>query len=828
MPLRWRRTRCYFVAVTALPDTRGAEGALRFLANATAELTGSLDYDATVAAVARVVVPALADWCTVDLVNDRGQLHRAAGSRIDKTLDVLALPLTARGRTIGVLTLGRTPASGREYDDGDIAFAEEVAARAAVAVDNALLHRAEQQARDTLRATNRRLELLSASATRFLLEAEPTAFVRDAFRELTAALDLDVFFHYEVDEHARVLRLASVGGVSDDVAARVATLQYGNAVCGHAALERAPVVAEDVQHSDDPRADLLRELGLSAYACHPLIARGRLVGTLGFGSRRRSRFEPDDVVLIRAVSDQVAAVIDRRQREHALRASEARLRSIVDSNMIGIAFWDGGRVTDANQALLDMLGYTREDLDAGLLRHGRLTPPEYAVADARATAEARARGSCAPYEKEFLRKDGSRLPGLVGGASFPEGGGVFFILDLTGLRSIQEQLHAAQRMDAVGRLAGGVAHEINNALQAVIGFAGFALRDVAPEHPARADLAEVDRAARRAATITQQLLAFGRRQLMRPETLDLNTLVQDFTPVLRQALGPGPRLVIREAAAPIAVVADRGQLEQVLLNLALNARDAMDGRGSLTVRVGRVSASPPDVPAAAALRPGPYGVLEIIDTGHGMDAATRARVFEPFFTTKEPGSGTGLGLSVVHGIVAQSGGAVRLVSEPGFGAAFTVLLPEAGSGPAGLTIESPLPDVGTGNETVLVVDDDPLVLDVTRRALTEHGYHVLAAASVRDALHLAQRASIDLLVTDVAMTGSSGPALAEALQTARADSAPLRTLYISGYTADEVVRRRLLRPEQPFLQKPFDGDALARRVRQMLDERAREIEDGGA
>jgi PAS domain S-box-containing protein len=769
--------------VTALPRSLDPDEALRFLARTTAELARSLDYGETVRAVPGLLVPAMADWCTVELADDAGRLRRTAGERGGPSSNPIAVPLVARGRTLGILTLGRT-AGSPEYEDAEIALIEELAARAAVAIDNALLHRAEQQAQERYRAF---IEQTSEGIWRFELD-EPVPVT------LPEAEQLEALY---------AARLAEC----NDALARM----YGRA----SAADIMGLRADQFLDRTDPRNDeyllafIRSGYRLTDAESHERAAdrspRWFLNNLIGFVEHGR---------LVRGWGTQ-RDITDRVLTEETRRTSDARLRAIVDSNMIGIAFWDGARVSESNDALLRMLGYTRDDLTAGLLRQGRLTPPEYAAADARATEEARACGSCTPYEKEFLRKDGSRLPALAGGAILPGGGGVFFVLDLTELRSAQEQLHAAQRMDAVGRLAGGVAHEINNALQAVLGFAAFALKEVETDHPARSDLIEVDRAARRAATITQQLLAFGRRQVLRPETLDLNVLVRDFTPVVRRALGPEHRLVVRELPGSIPAVADRGQLEQVLLNLVLNARDAMPGRGTLTIRVGRVVVPADD---RGALRPGPYGAIEVIDTGHGMDPATRSRVFEPFFTTKEPGQGTGLGLSVVHGIVAQSGGTVRVMSEPGFGAAFTVLLPEAG---AAATEAGPYDAVsvetGTGHETVLVVDDDPMVLDVTRRALTEHGYRVLAATSAAEALRLAQDTRIDLVVTDVVMPGGSGPALVERLRAAPR-ARPLPVLYISGYTGDEVVRQHLLPPEQPFLQKPFDGQALARQVRALLDE----------
>jgi PAS domain S-box-containing protein len=367
-----------------------------------------------------------------------------------------------------------------------------------------------------------------------------------------------------------------------------------------------------------------------------------------------------------------------RTAAQALARSEARFRSVFESPMIGIGFWGDGRVWEANDALLSLLGYTRDELDAGMIVSERLTPPDQRARDLAAQRELTERGAVTPYEKQFLRRDGTRIPVVVGGSPYPAPPvtGVFFVLDNSELGRMREQAQAAQRMEMVGQLAGGVAHEVNNALQGVMGFSDFVLRSLARGHVNHEDVEQIRRSAERGARITQQLLAFSRRQLLRPMALDLNLVVSEFLPMVRQALGPAHALAVIPSTEPVLVDADRGQLEQVLMNLVLNSRDAMAAGGEVRLRVlaaelgARELAGVTDAPP-----PGRYGVIEVIDNGDGMDDAVRRRIFEPFFTTKPLGSGTGLGLAVVYGIVRQSGGLVTCESAPGAGARFRVHLP---------------------------------------------------------------------------------------------------------------------------------------------------------
>jgi two-component system cell cycle sensor histidine kinase/response regulator CckA len=512
----------------------------------------------------------------------------------------------------------------------------------------------------------------------------------------------------------------------------------------------------------------------------------------------------------------VEDVTERRRADDALRESEARFRSVFDSGMIGIAFWNGERIVQANEALLAILGYDRADLEAGLLRHGRLTPPEHAAADQQATAEVVAAGACAPYEKEFWHKDGRRVPVLVGGAALSRDrpDGVFFVLDLTVRKAAEQRLREADRIDVVGRLAGGMAHEANNQMAVVLGAADFILRCEDLPEQVRRDADQIRQAAQRTAAITRQLLAFSRRQVLQPKLVSLNDAVRNLQPILQRALTEDQGLILRLAPDLGTIRADPSQLDQVVLNLVLNARDAMPGGGTVTIETSAVELSA-DYAALrpAVVRPGVYAALVVTDTGTGMAAETIRHVFEPFFTTKEVGQGTGLGLSMVYGIVRQSGGYVCCSSELGRGTAFKVYLPLAADGPLP---EPAAPHAPRGQgEAVLVVEDDVLVRSMMVRSLRDAGYLVYEAGHGEAALELLPTIAgrLDAVVTDLAMPVMGGERLAAQLAE-RLPEVPV--LFTSGYTDDEVERRGLVAVGSSFLRKPFGPDTLAGAVDELL------------
>ena len=388
------------------------------------------------------------------------------------------------------------------------------------------------------------------------------------------------------------------------------------------------------------------------------------------------------------------------------------------------------------------------------------------------------------------------------------------------LRSSEEQLRQSQKLEAIGRLAGGVAHDFNNLLTIILSYLQLLREQVGPDSPMTADLKQIEEAARRAGTLTHQLLAFSRKQVLQPKVLDLPAVVAGVQPMLSRLVGED--IELRAVAAdPVARVrADPGQVEQVLLNLVANARDAMPRGGTITIET-RDVAGMDDVEARRPLegmRSGPWVLMAVRDTGTGMDEATKQRIFEPFFTTKAPGKGTGLGLAMVYGIVKQSGGFIWVDSAPGQGTVFRVYLPPVEEEPAVAAERQATAPVPRGTETILVVEDEKPVRDLAERCLGPLGYSVLTANNGLDALAIADRhpGSIHLLLTDVVMPQLSGPEIADRLRVRRPD---LRVLYVSGYPQDAIARHGVLAPGIELLQKPFVPDDLARRVRLVLDAR---------
>lgn len=522
-------------------------------------------------------------------------------------------------------------------------------------------------------------------------------------------------------------------------------------------------------------------------------------------------------------------ITSRKLTAQALQAAEERYRSLVESSPNAIAVHRKGRIVYVNPAGVKLIGAkSQEELIGRNLMD--FVHPDYQEVVTRRAAAAYTRGEVAPLlEEKFVRLDGSEVDVEV--VAIPlmlEGEPAVntIIRDITGrkraeeaLRESEEKLRQGQRLEAIGRLAGGVAHDFNNLLTAIIGHTEFLRADVAPHSDRTSDLDEIQKAAERAATLTRQLLAFSRRQALQPHVFDLDEVTENMTGLLEQLIGEDVHLAFRQSPDLWPVEADPGQIEQVIMNLAINARDAMPEGGKLTVETANVELNEDYVSTHLATEPGPYVMLAVSDTGCGMSRELLSHIFEPFFTTKDPGKGTGLGLSTVYGILKQSGGSIWVYSEPGKGTTFKVYLPRADKPVDWSPRSRATPDGASrdGDETILLVEDEPAVLRLAARVLASRGYVVFTAGSPEEAITLFREhpGRVHLLLTDVILPGMSGHALAEVL-TGEQSQAP-RVLYMSGYTRNAIVHEGRLDADIEFLEKPFTPEALARRVREVLD-----------
>ena len=503
----------------------------------------------------------------------------------------------------------------------------------------------------------------------------------------------------------------------------------------------------------------------------------------------------------------------------------ARLAAIVNTADDAIVSKDlDGTIRTWNPGAERVFGYSAGEMVGTAIF--RLIPPELHDEERMLLARIRQGEHIAHYETDRVRKDGRRIRISLTLSPLLDGSGRLIGAsaikrDVTAHRALESQLQSAQRMEAVGRLAGGIAHDFNNLLTVIGGEASFALKEVSQPGRLRRSLERVIEAAERAAALTQQLLTFSRRQLAQAEELQLNDVVQKLQALLRPLIGE--HIAVRTLLADdLGVVqGNRVQLEQVVMNLALNARDAMPDGGTLTIQTENVVVDGRFAAEQIRLTPGPYVMMSVSDSGEGMDPVTQANIFEPFFTTKRPGHGTGLGLSTVYAIVQEAGGAIYVYSEPGYGSVFKVYLPRLGP-PAEVrrgqlpSAEAPeRPAATAGRGLVLLVEDEPRVRSFCADVLQPAGYRVLQAGSGEEAMKLAVSAAgpIALLLTDVVLPGMNGRVLAERLLTLRPE---LKVLYMSGYTDDMVVRTGVVAGGTAFLQKPFTAQTLLDRVRAVL------------
>jgi len=666
------------------------------------------------------------------------------------------------------------------------------------------------------------------------VEALSSALYRVAEKS-SSAHDLRQFFaavHGIVDElmHAKNFYIALYDPATDTLSfpyfvdeqdAAPASKKLGRGLTDYLIRTGEPLLATpEVLQGMEERGEVARNGSRSLdWMGVPLKVNHHTFGALAVQTYSKNiRYGERDKEILTFVARQLASAVEIKRNEQALRRSEARYRSLVQSSVYGIYRSSvEGRFLDVNPALIAMLGYSspeevllldpEKDVFAQPEEHTRLFD------------EFRRTGRLDGFEVKWRRKDGRPIMVRISGravSSADEPADVLEAIaeDVTDRRALEDQFRQAQKMEAVGRLAGGVAHDFNNLLMVISGYAEVILSGLDPVHPLHEKGRAIQLAADRATTLTRQLLAFSRKQLLELKVVDVNAIVEDMERLLRPLIGENVELITIRAPQAARTRADAGQLEQVLMNLVVNAKDAMPAGGRLTIQTQTMVVDENHRRGHQFIRPGSYVMLSVSDTGTGMDRETQSRIFEPFFTTKEKGKGTGLGLSTVYGMVKQTGGYVMVQSELGRGTTFHIYLPltEAAAEPCA----APVPDTSLGgSETILLVEDEESVRQLVRDTLVAKGYQVIEGENGEAGVMAATRhkGTINLVITDVVMPGMGGREMVKQL----AQSRPrMKVLYLSGYTEDAIISDGSIENGTAFLQKPFTLQNLSRKVREVL------------
>jgi PAS domain S-box-containing protein len=687
---------------------------------------------------------------------------------------------------------------------------------------------------------NRELTLLNQIIAASAASLEPQSVLSKACRELALAFGIPHAVAFLLNDRARTVTFVAEHAPSG--ASRLVntiTPIAGNPVFEHILSQRTPLVAND--GPDDPRLESIREAlldrNMSSILVVPLTIRNKVMGGIGLQSAEPYSFTVQQVGLAWRVADQLSSGIARARLDKERRLLTAAIRQTADSVIITDV---QGTIVYVNPGFEQITGYKRTDV---IGRHSRLLKSgDQDQAFYRDLWQTLAAGKT--WRGRFVdrKKDGTifTVDSSIAPVRDETGQVVNYVdvqRDVTHELQLEEQYLQAQKMEVVGQLAGGIAHDFNNLLTAIKGYTGLTLGsldslrsgarstlpgpgttslDAGDLDTMRVDLEGIDSATDQAAGLVRQLMAFSRKQVLQPQILDLNTVVTNARKMLRHLIGEDIDLITQLDPDLGHVKADPGQIEQVIMNLAVNARDAMTNGGAFTLETSSIELKEDDSQAYPDLEPGAYVLLSASDTGTGMDREVLAHIFEPFFTTKEAGKGTGLGLATVHGIVSQTGGHIEVSSTVGVGTTFRIYLPCSAEKVSAAPQDTSILALPTGCETILVVEDEESVRDLTVRVLEQQGYTVLAAGHPKEALRWSEqhRKPIHLLLTDVIMPGMNGTGLARALTSSRPG---LKILYVSGYTADAIARRVVLAPDVAFLQKPFTARALAREVRQLLD-----------
>lgn len=656
-----------------------------------------------------------------------------------------------------------------------------------------------QDIRERERA-EQRLELLARAARHLLTSDDPRNMVRGLYEIVAEHLRADGYFNFLVNQAGDALQLESCTGIPDEVAATIRRLDFGQAVCGTVAMLRKPIMATEIQSSDDPKVQLVRGYGIRAYACNPLFAGERLIGTLSFASRRRDRFDADELEFMRTISHYVELAMERVQLTRDLRQANQTLNAVVDNSPLPIWAVDRqGAVKVWNPAAERVFGWSRQEVV------GRELPasPEVSPAEAQLPMERVYAGETViGWEAPRRTSTGRRLVTSASMAPLRDATGeitgvLAIVADITEQKTLDEQLRETQKLESIGILAGGVAHDFNNLLVGILGGASLAA-EMTSDAELKAIMEDVARAGERAADLTRQLLAYAGKGRFVVTRFSLADAVRETVRLVQASISK--RVEIRLELDPEAplVEGDRTQIQQVIMNLTLNAAEAAEGKEHPTVII-------------TAGGSGDYAMLTVQDNGCGMDEETRRRIFDPFFTTKF--SGRGLGLSAVVGILRSQKGRIQVESAPGQGSRFTVLLPaaeaaveEARRAPAA---------VPRGHGTVLVVDDEPAVQKFATACLKRYGYHVISAMDGREALRILDsgRSGIGLIILDLTMPVMGGE---QVLRVVRRRHARIPVILTSGHTESEARKRFGEGAPDAYLVKPFRAADLAAKVTEVM------------
>ena len=674
----------------------------------------------------------------------------------------------------------------------------------------------------TLRAGEERLRLLDDINEAMRTVAEPDQILPIVLRLLGERLHVSRCHCADVGDDGESFNIPHEyldgGGVTTVGPHRLS--DFGGHVAS-AVRKGQTVTVRDVkvELAQDGGLAAFEALNIEAFICCSLVRHGALRAMMAVHQTTPRDWTESEIGIVQEVVERCWATIEQRSAEKKLRQGEALLRIAGRAARLGgwSVDYPDLRVTWSDElcALHELPPGTLPNLEQAIAFY----LPEYRDPIRESVVACARDGTAFDREAQLITAKGRRIwVRIIGLAERDAAGAIAHIhgafQDITDRRTLEDQYRQAQKMEAVGQLAGGIAHDFNNLLSVIIGYSAIAVEDLSPGDPTRASIEEILKAGERAAALTRQLLAFSRQQMLRPRVVDLNQVLTGLEQMLGRLLGENMNLSLLTSHTLGCALADPGQVEQVILNLAVNARDAMPNGGNISLETADVELDDSYAAGHHGVKAGAYVMLAITDTGVGMDARTRARIFEPFFTTKEQGKGTGLGLSTVHGIVAQSGGHIWVYSEPGVGTTFKVYFPRVDAEVDAVVDTAPVLD-RRGSETILIVEDEEQVRAIARSILRRSGYNVLEAQNGGEAFLICEqfKGKIHLLLTDVIMPRMSGREVAARISPLRPG---MKVLYMSGYTDTSIVHHGVLDAGVSFLQKPLTPDALLRKVREAL------------